>query len=374
MRFTAASVDVSSARASVALPGSRSEVREFPLPAAGPDAGWLKVTASGICGTDVGLYARGLGSPTVLGHHVVGVVAALGERAEMQWGVAAGDRVVLEEYLPCGTCPTCVTGPYRLCPDTDIWGGGRRIGMVPVAEPPGLHGGNAEYVYLPHNAVVHALPPALPEDLAAWVLPYGNAIDWTVGAGALRPGETVVVLGPGYHGLAVAAAARWAGAGTVIVCGLPRDGERLQIAEAMGAHPIAGRTEDLVPAVRAVTGGRGVDLVVDASGAGSDTITPSLDLLAHGGRLVLTSPKQPGAAAVDTELMVRKTLTVRAVRGRSPEAIAKAIDSLAEGTSGLEHVPTIEVSLDGVGDILARLAAGRGPESPHVVVRPSLVG
>ena len=61
----------------------------------------------------------------------------------------------------------------------------------------------------------------------------------------------------------------------------------------------------------------------------------------------------------------------RAVRGRPPEAVAAAIASLADGGSRLERVPTVEVPRDGVGDMLSRLAAGGGPESPHVVVRPT---
>src|SRR5258706_14924057 len=85
---------VSTARASVALPGSHSELRDFALSAAGPDTGWLKVSASGICGTDVGIHARGVEAPTILGHHVVVTVAQVGERAADRWGVTAGDRVV----------------------------------------------------------------------------------------------------------------------------------------------------------------------------------------------------------------------------------------------------------------------------------------
>jgi threonine dehydrogenase-like Zn-dependent dehydrogenase len=360
--------------ASVALPGVRSELRSFPLPAAGPDTGWLEVAASGICGTDVGLYARGVAAPVILGHHVVGRIAGLGEQAAQRWGVQPGDRVVLEEYLPCGQCEHCSLGRYRLCPDTDIWGGGRRIGTVPVSQPPGLFGGNAEYLFLPANAVAHRLPPTLSEDLAAWVLPYANAIDWLTGAGALRPGEIAVVLGPGYHGLALVAAANWAGAGTVIAAGLARDAERLAMAEALGARPVVvDGPADLETAVRAATGGRGADVVVDAVGADPSVVSAASALLRHGGRLVLTSPKKPVETAVDTALMVRNALTVRAVRGRPPSAIAEAMASLAEGSSRLEQVPTVWVGLDGVGDMLARLASGHGPESPHVVVRPTSV-
>lgn len=355
------------ARASVALPGSGTEIRRLPITPVCEDGGWLRVTSSGICGTDVGLHAAGVPVPTILGHHVVGEIATVDADTARRWGVNAKSRVVLEEYLPCGTCPTCRTGPYRLCPETDLWGGGRRIGTIPVTEAPGLFGGNAEYLCLPPNAVVHPLPDGMDEDLAAWVLPYANALDWTAGAGRLAPGETVVVLGPGYHGLAVVAAAVAGGAGRVVVGGLARDAERLAMAEAVGAVPVVLDGANLADHVRGGT----ADLVVDAVGSDAGVVGPAVDLLGHGGRIVLTTPKKPPQIGLDTSVMIRRSLTVRAVRGRAPEAITAAIASLADGSSHLDRVPTVEVSLDGVGDMLARLAAGTGPESPHIVVRPN---
>lgn len=356
-------------RASVALPGPASELREFPVPAPGPDEGLLRVTASGICGTDVALYARGVPAPMVLGHHVTGRIAAVGERAAARWGVRPGDRVAVEEYLPCGNCPLCRSGRYRLCPQTDIWTGGRRIGTVPADEAPGLFGGNAECMFLPANAVLHRLPPELPDELAAWVLPYANAIDWTRHAGRLRAGETVVILGPGYHGLAIAAASLACGAGRVIVTGLPRDAARLEIAAALGAVPAVARVPD-DPAVLDCLGGATADLVADTTGPDASVLGPALGLLGHGGRLVLTTPKQPGSVPFDTAAMTRRSLSVAAVRGRRPEAVTAAIEALAGGRSRLEPVPTVEVGLDEAGDMLGRLAAGTGPQSPHVVVRP----
>ncbi|MFI8992964.1 zinc-binding dehydrogenase [Streptomyces sp. NPDC053542] len=360
-----------SARAGVALPGARSEVRQLPTRAARPGEGWLRVASSGICGTDVNLYKRGLAAATVLGHHVAGTIAAVdADPGKRRWSGAVGERVVVEEYLPCGTCRACVSGAYRLCPDTDLWGGGRRIGTIPVGEAPGLYGGNAEYLLLPPNAVLHPLPGGLPDELAAWVLPYANALDWTVRAGGVTKGDTVVVLGPGYHGLAVTAAARWAGA-DVIVAGLSRDRARLAMAERLGALPVtADSGDELATSLRRALGSEAADVVVDTVGPAPHVIAVAVELLGQGGRLVLTTPKSPAHVPIDTTAMTRRNLTVTAVRGRRPEAIATAISSLAEGTSRLQHVPSADTTLDGTGAMLDRLAEGTGPETPHVVVRP----
>lgn len=212
--------------------------------------------------------------------------------------------------------PRCASGAYRLCPQTDLWGGGRRIGTVPAGEDPALFGGNAEFMFLPENAVLHRLPERLPEELAAWVLPYANAVDWVLRAGRLAAGENVVVLGPGYHGLAVTAAARLGEAGEVVVVGLPRDAERLGMAEALGATAVtAEESGDWGAAVRAALGGASCDLVVDTSGSGPDVVDVAVDLLGHGGRLVLTTPKQPAAVPADSAAMIRRCLTLTAVRG-----------------------------------------------------------
>jgi threonine dehydrogenase-like Zn-dependent dehydrogenase len=382
---TVPAMTAGTALASVALPGGRSELRELPLTPSRADDGWLRVEASGICGTDVALHGAGLSHPTVLGHHVHGVVVELGDDAARRWGVRPGDRVVIEEYLPCGDCAQCHTGRYRLCPRTDMWGEARRVGLVPVDERPYLWGGNAQYMYLPKEAVVHPLPTGLGDRLAAWALPLANALDWVLGAGALRPGETVVVLGPGYHGLAAVAAARYGGAGDVFVSGLPQDRSRLDIASSLGATAIESAdprprslgdtaVESAGPGLREhlveATDGRMADVVLDLTGAGSDSVTRAVALLAQGGRLVLAGGKGSTAATVDTGELTRLNATIRAVRGRAPERVRQAIELLDSGGSGLEDVPTVDVPLAGVGDMLDRLAAGRGPSTPHVVVRP----
>lgn len=361
------------AQAAVCLPGGGCEVRRFDVRPHGEDDGWLRVEASGICGTDVALRSAGLSGPTVLGHHVHGRIAASGPVAARRWGAAPGDRVVVEEYLPCGACQRCAAGRYRLCPRTDLWSGGRRVGLVPAAEPPSLWGGNAQYMYLPPEAVIHRLPEHLPDPLAAWVLPLANALDWVLGAGGLAPGETLVVLGPGYHGLAAVAAARQAEAGTVLVAGLPQDGARLDIAAAMGAGTARtshGSLTELHEQLARSTGGRMADVVLDLTGSQPHGLTPLLGLLAQEGRLILPGGAGRAESAVDVGELSRLTAVIRGVRGRSPERVTQSIEVLGAGGSGLETVPTADVALGEVGAMLDRLAQGDGPATPHVVVRP----
>ncbi|TWE22327.1 zinc-dependent alcohol dehydrogenase [Prauserella muralis] len=358
------------ALASVALGDGHAEVRELPLTACAEDAGWLRVDASGICGTDVALFSGKLAGPCVLGHHVLGQVAALGELAASRWDLAQGDWVVVEEYLPCGQCAPCRRGRYRLCPDTDLWRGGRRVGLVPVSEPPGLYGGNAEYLYLSPNSVPHKVPEGLAAELAVWALPLGNALDWVLGAGRLEAGETVVVFGPGYHGIAAAAAARHAGARQVIVCGLERDQARLELAAALGATPLTLSGDHLVSAIGDLTGGSMADVVLDLAASPPETFTDAARLLGQGGRLVLAGAKSPPAASVDTSALTRLTATVVGVRGRAPQRVRQSLELLRGGGLGLEKVPTETVALSAVGTMLDRMAAGTGPDTPHVVVRP----
>src|SRR5437763_11654008 len=83
--------------AAVRVGAQQTEVRELSLPDIPPDAGLLKVEAAGVCGSDVGLYARRHPDPFILGHENVGVIARLGPVAAARWGVQEGDRVALEE-------------------------------------------------------------------------------------------------------------------------------------------------------------------------------------------------------------------------------------------------------------------------------------
>ena len=357
-------------RACVTNPDGSSDVHLLRTGRTDDDATtWLRVVGSGVCGTDVQLAAGQLRAPTVLGHHVVGELVAVDPAIASRLGVAAGDRVALEEYLPCGQCRWCLAGEYRFCRDADLWSGGRRIGLIPVGESPGLWGGNAEYLRVPSNAILVPLPAGLSWDMAQWTLPFANALDWVLEAGGLSSGDRVLILGSGYHGLAITAAALHGRAAQVVVC--DRREERLEAAATLGATTVLLDGSHDGALIAGAMERQTADLVVDATGAAAASLDHAWQFAALNGRIVLTAAKEPRLITIDSLDLIRRRLTIRAVRGRARRWVDRAIEIMAAGGSGLERASIASIALEDVGKTLQDLGTGRGPTSPHVVVHPN---
>lgn len=239
--------------------------------------------------------------------------------------------------------------------------------MIPADRGTGLHGGNAEYMELSSHHVLHPLPEHLSVEEAAWTLPLANAVDWTLEAGGVGPGKKVAVVGPGYHGLSCVAAAIAGGAEQVIALGRPSSAGRLALAAELGADTELN-DETVVERIHATYGP--LDAVIDTIGT-PDTMTTAVGLLGRFGVLVIAG-LNGGDTALDPTAIVRNLLTVRGVRGRSPQAVRKAIALLDSRATGLERIPTHYVPLEGVGQALRDMNQGKAPITPHVVVDPSL--
>jgi alcohol dehydrogenase len=262
----------------------RIAVREFERPDIGPDDALLRVEMAGICGTDYHVFDGTLAAPfpLILGHEILGHIAAIGDRAAARYGVKEGDRVSVEGSVPCWACEYCLSGAYRFCSSK------RGYGLVTSTnEPPGLWGAMAEYMYLAPGSVIHRVPDSIPAKVAIVDGIIANGIQWLRRHGDASTGDTVVIQGAGPQGLAATAIARESGAAKVIVTLLARDAGRLELARAFGAdHTIVADREDVVQRVRELTNGRLADVVLDVTGS-SKAIESSMEIVRRQGTFVL---------------------------------------------------------------------------------------
>jgi threonine dehydrogenase-like Zn-dependent dehydrogenase len=348
----------------------KTEIREYPLPEIPPDAGLLKVEAAGVCGTDWRTYHADRPA-RIMGHENVGRIYKLGPIAAERWGRKVGDRVALEEYLPCGHCGLCRSGEFRLCEQTEARRpGALRYGTTPISQAPSLWGGFSQFQYLHPNSIFHSVPQHVPAELAAMCLPLGNGIQWAYLDGGVGPGKSILIQGPGQQGLACVIAAKAAGAGCIIVSGLSRDQHRLEVARSLGAdHIIDVEQDDLENKVAAITGGHGVDISLDAAG-GVDTLVKAVRVARKNGLVLFAAA--PAATPPDfnvSDLLARK-VTLRPCRGHSYQAVEIALEYIASGRYPLHLMATHRFGLAEV-DLAVRSVGGDGaPGAIHVTVLP----
>jgi threonine dehydrogenase-like Zn-dependent dehydrogenase len=360
-------------RAAVKVDIERTEIREFERPIIGQDGGLLRVEASGVGGSDPETYRKPHSAPCIMGHENVGTVEELGEGAARRWGLKVGDRIALHEYLPCWHCPWCLQGDFRLCMEADFFNvkdqfNTLRYGTCNADHAPYLWGGNAQYMYLAPNAVIHKIPADLDARHATLAVPLGNGIQWAVLDGGAGPGKTVLVFGPGQQGLGCVLAAKQAGAAKVILCGMTRDRARLDLAHRFGADvAVDTQLEDLAAIVSHETGGKGVDVVVDTTGDPTgEIVQAAIALSAKGACLNLNGLRQQ----VPIGEIKKRYLTVRAPRGHSYRAVAAALQLIGSGRWPVDLLCSHDFPLDRVHDAILA-TAGRGIDGAiHVTVSP----
>ena len=356
-------------KSSVLIAPKEFELRELELPSIGPDAGLLKVEACGVCGSDVHGWQRLAPGARILGHENVGVVAQIGPEAERRWGVKEGDRVALEEYVPCGACRWCRTEDFRFCEQTDFSGPGQRLwyGSTPLNVWPALWGGYSEYMYMHPNAVVHKMPTGVPAAHAAAFLPFSNGVEWAYRYGEVGLGKSILIQGPGQQGLACVIAAREAGAARIIVSGLARDARRLEIARKLGAHATVDiEAEDLIARVREETGGDGADVVVNVSG-GRGAVAQGIAVAAKRSTVVLAAP---GSEEISVGSVGRRNLTLKWAHGHSYASVELAIQMIVSGKYPMAEISTHTFGLTEVADAIQAVAGEGAPGAIHVSVLP----
>jgi 2-desacetyl-2-hydroxyethyl bacteriochlorophyllide A dehydrogenase len=345
------------------------EPRDIALPDIDEDSALLRIEACGICGSDYEQYEGQLRTPmpVVPGHEPLGRIAKIGDRAAKRWGVDVGDRVAVETMLACRHCGPCLSGSYHLC-DT------RRIySYIPLTEAPGLWGAYSQYMYLAPHTIVHRVDPNLPPEIAVMFNPLGAGFRWAVELPHTRPGDSVVVLGPGQRGLAAVIACREVGAGTIIVTGLAADANKLALAKLYGAdHTIDVENEDPIARVKELTGGRGADIVVDVSSYATKPVADSLSMVRAGGTVVLAGVK--GFRAVDnfvSDLVVMKEINIKGAIGVTSSGYKAAIRLIESGRVPMARMHTHDFALRDAALAIRTLARQvPGDESIHSCLIP----
>ena len=263
------------------------ELREVQAPELQPGAALLHTMYSEVCGTDVHLHNGRLGGvpyPLVPGHVSVGAIAAVRGRVVDVHGAAfrEGDVVTfLDVHETCNHCYHCLVAkqPTR-CPSRKVYG-------ITYGLSDGLLGGWAEAIWMKPGVKMVRLPPRLaPETFIGGGCGLVTALH-AVDIARIRLGESVVVLGVGPVGQSMVALASLSGAGEIAAIGAPQD--RLDSARRMGATMTLGLdlpAEERVASVRGVTGDRGADVVLEATGS-PDAVSQALDLVRDGGRVVI---------------------------------------------------------------------------------------
>ncbi len=245
---------------------------EAPVPKPMPNEVLVEIKAAGICGTDIHIKHDQFPywPPVILGHEFSGVVVEIGSEVT---GFQVGDRVVGEPHTKaCGKCELCRTGNIQLCAHK------RSPGW-------GINGAFARYLTMPEH-LLHRIPDSMSFEEAAVVEPAANVVQDVLERGRVEPNDFVVVNGPGPIGLLSVMAAKAGGAGTVVIVGTTADEEmRLPVAKELGVDRIIiADQQDPVEAVMDLTGGRGADLIVEASGA-PRAVSASVGMVRRLGRI-----------------------------------------------------------------------------------------
>jgi alcohol dehydrogenase len=233
----------------------RVEERPEPEPVASDDA-VIRVEATGVCGSDLHIYhGRVRIEPGfTIGHEYVGTVVAAGAGVTE---VSEGDRVLGCFFTACGNCFFCRRGDYHQCDEGRVFGHGKTLGS--------LQGAQAEQVLVPHaNLTLRRVPKGMSSDAALFAGDVMGTGYHAVAQAGLQPGDAVAVLGLGPVGLCAVQAARAAGAARVIAVDGVED--RLRVARELGAEAVHLTEEDPGAAIKSATGGRGVDVAVEAVG------------------------------------------------------------------------------------------------------------
>jgi len=293
------------------------ELRDVPEPSPRPDEVMIEVKAAGICGSDIHIFDEDIKlpikPPVIIGHEFSGVIAEVGSSVT-KW--KPGDRVTSETSVHvCGECIPCRTGNYNVCAEK------RLIGYW-------FNGAFTKYCVVP-SRLVYRLPDNVSFLSGALCEPLACCVNGVMEKTHIKPGDLVVIAGPGPIGLLSLQIAKSQSA-SVVLCGVSRDEKRLRLGEELGAD-LTVNVEEENPwrIVSKMTNGAGADVFIDCSGS-PNAIRMGFQLVRRGGQYT-----QIGLTGkpfnLDFDLVAYKELIVRGSLGQRWTSWKTALKMLSKG-------------------------------------------
>jgi len=339
-------------------PGQIS-VEQVSIPRPGPGEAVIRVTLTTICGTDLhilkGEYPVKPG--LIIGHEPVGVIHELGVGVT---DYAVGDRVLVGAITPCGQCNYCLSGDWSQCGGPI---GGWKFGNT-------INGAQAEYLLVPSaQANLAKIPDDLTDEQVVLLADIASTGISAAESGEVKIGDTVAVFAQGPIGLCATAGAKLKGAGLIIA--VESDPVRAAMAKRMGADIVVDHTKsDAVAEIRRLTGGKGVDVAIEALGTQA-TFESALRVLRAGGTLSslgvysgkLAVPLEPFAAGLGDH----KIITTLCPGGK--ERMRRLMELVRHGRLDLRPLLTHAFPLDRISEAY-KLFGERREGVIKVAIRP----
>jgi L-iditol 2-dehydrogenase len=328
-------------------------VEERPDPEINDHAILVKVMACGLCGSDLLEWYRIKRAPLVLGHEPAGVIV---ETGKLVTNVKPGDRVFVTHHVPCNACYHCLTGHETACTTFQS-----KNNFDP--------GGFSELLLVKGRSVktgTFLLPDAMSFEQATFIEPLGTAVR-ALRTAALKPAQSILVLGSGVAGLLIIKLARAFGAGNIIATDVSP--YRLEKAKQFGANHTIAAGEDIPAFVRSVNDRRLADVVVLSAGALS-AARSALQSAERGGTILFFAVPKPGETVdVDFNPFWRDDITIKTCYGAAPLDNQQALDLIKHGTVTVTDMITHRFAIDLIGKAFA---TGAQPDGcMKIIVEPN---
>jgi len=332
------------------------ELRDRPVPVIiQQDDVLIKVAKVAICGMDVHIYHGKFACtpPFIMGHEFVGRVEQVGPAVSR---LKPGDRVVAQPHHDaCGICHACRSGLPQNCAEK------RSLGIS-------KDGAMAEYIVL-QDRYLHPIPDSIPDNFATLIEPMTMIVDDVSRAG-IAEGDSVAIIGAGQIAQLAVVASNAAKASLIVMTGVDRDiPTHFPAARALGADcTLAVGRDDIEAEIMRLTDGRGVDLVIEASGS-EQGIETAVSIARIGGGISLLGLTRKAHVPVPWDSMMKKRLSLQFNWMSDYSAMDKTIEIFANPPCDLTPLISREAPLVDWRSVFEELSTGLGIKAVLTIER-----